>query len=180
MKRRRMSNPKVAVSAVALVLGGGFAREARGQSATQAPVALAEIESFTLEPGCSSEFCAATLVAGGETVTVPRNLLIDLPANRLTAKQIFADTTEIWHLKNGGGGWSHPVHIHNIQFLVLDRNGGPIEAGDVGLKDTFRLGPNEEVRVIGNFADNIGRYAFHCHNLEHEDMRMMGRFDVVP
>ena len=28
------------------------------------------------------------------------------------------------------------------------------------------------------FRDHGGPFVFHCHNLEHEDMRMMGVFDV--
>lgn len=70
----------------AIVLASGDARAA----ATQAPVFLAEIESFKLAPDCADDFCAATLVVAGETIVLPRNLLVDLPANRLTAKQIFA------------------------------------------------------------------------------------------
>ena len=30
------------------------------------------------------------------------------------------------------------------------------------------------------FDDFVGKYHFHCHNVEHEDMRIMGRFDVAP
>ncbi len=99
--------------------------------------------------------------------------------NRVDAA-IRLGTTEIWRLKNGGGGWAHPIHLHLSQFLVLDRNGGPIQIGDQGLKDTLQLEGGDEVRVIGTFKDRVGRYVFHCHNLEHEDMRMMGRFDVEP
>jgi len=32
---------------------------------------------------------------------------------------------EIWELKNNSGGWFHPVHIHLIDFKILDRNGQP-------------------------------------------------------
>jgi spore coat protein A len=28
------------------------------------------------------------------------------------------------------------------------------------------------------FDDHAGRYGLHCHNLEHEDMAMMARFDT--
>ena len=68
-----------------VLLASGHARA----EATQAPVFLAEIESFKLPPGCGEDFCTATLVVAGETIVLPANLLIDLPANRLTAKQIF-------------------------------------------------------------------------------------------
>jgi FtsP/CotA-like multicopper oxidase with cupredoxin domain len=29
------------------------------------------------------------------------------------------------------------------------------------------------------FRDYPGRFVFHCHNVEHEDVRMMGQFRVV-
>lgn len=32
---------------------------------------------------------------------------------------------EIWTLKNNSGGWFHPVHIHLVDFKILDRNGRP-------------------------------------------------------
>jgi hypothetical protein len=74
----------LALSGVLLARG-----DARAE-ATQAPVFLAEIESFQLATGCAEDFCSATLVVAGETIVLPANLLIDLPANRLTARQIFA------------------------------------------------------------------------------------------
>jgi hypothetical protein len=83
MKKKLLSST---VIVAAVVLSGTNANA----EATQAPIFLAEIESFSLEPGCTGDYCAATIVAGGERITLPRNLLIDLPANRLTAKQIFA------------------------------------------------------------------------------------------
>lgn len=76
--------------------------DARAQ-ATQAPIFLAEIESFTLSPGCADDFCAATLIVAGESVTLPANLLIDLPANRLTARQIFAQAPAACLAKNESG-----------------------------------------------------------------------------
>jgi FtsP/CotA-like multicopper oxidase with cupredoxin domain len=89
------------------------------------------------------------------------------------------NTTEIWTLKNGGGGWSHPIHIHDVGFQILDRNGRPPEPFETGVKDVVRLGPGDEVNVKLHFDDNLGKYVMHCHNAEHEDMRMMTRWDVV-
>ena len=34
--------------------------------------------------------------------------------------------SEIWTFKNGGGGWSHPTHIHLEEFQILSRNGKAI------------------------------------------------------
>jgi spore coat protein A len=37
----------------------------------------------------------------------------------------------------------------------------------------------ETSTIIVPFTGFTGRYVFHCHNLEHEDMRMMANFEVV-
>jgi spore coat protein A, manganese oxidase len=73
----------------------------------------------------------------------------------------------------------HPVHLHLVGFQVLGRSGkapGPL---DVGVKDTIFLHPGEAAEVIARFDGYRGRYLFHCHNLEHEDMGMMANFEVV-
>jgi FtsP/CotA-like multicopper oxidase with cupredoxin domain len=99
--------------------------------------------------------------------------------NRSVAQPRFA-RPEIWTLKNGGGGWWHPIHIHLEDFQILSRNGRPPAAFEAGRKDTVVLGPNDEVRVAIQFREHAGRYVFHCHNIEHEDLAMMARFDVTP
>jgi len=50
---------------------------------------------------------------------------------------------------------------------------------DAGWKDTIDLRPREVARVLARFDGYRGRYVFHCHNLEHEDMMMMANFEVV-
>lgn len=88
----------------------------------------------------------------------------------------------IWKLVNKSGGWWHPVHIHLELMRVLTRNGKtpPLDERDGFSKtDTVILGPNDEVEVYLNFRDFPGPWVLHCHNIEHEDMRMMARFDVV-
>ena len=49
------------------------------------------------------------------------------------------------------GGWFHPVHIHLVDFKVLDRNGRPPFAYEQGPKDVVYVGENETVRVIRRF-----------------------------
>jgi FtsP/CotA-like multicopper oxidase with cupredoxin domain len=102
------------------------------------------------------------------------------------------DSVEIWRLENSSGGWVHPIHLHMEEFQILDRNGNPPLPEEAGLKDVFYLGQGESVRVFTRFRhqpshwrnnggeDNDGMYVFHCHNLEHEDMHMMGNFEVLP
>lgn len=89
--------------------------------------------------------------------------------------------TEIWTLKNVSE-MPHPFHIHDITFLILDRNGQPPGKHEQGWKDTVLVHFDERVRVIAkfeNFADPTTPYMYHCHILEHEDEGMMGQFLVV-
>jgi FtsP/CotA-like multicopper oxidase with cupredoxin domain len=85
---------------------------------------------------------------------------------------------EIWELSNPHGGWFHPIHIHLVDFKVLDRNGQAPFDYEKGPKDVVYVGENETVRVIMRFEHEQGRYMMHCHNLVHEDHDMMGQFLV--
>jgi spore coat protein A len=88
------------------------------------------------------------------------------------------DAIEIWELENPGGGWFHPVHIHLVDFKVLDRNGKAPEPYELGPKDVVYVGESEKVRVIMKFENQVGKYMMHCHNLVHEDHDMMVQFAV--
>jgi spore coat protein A len=61
---------------------------------------------------------------------------------------------------------------------VLSRGIGGPGPYDHGPKDTVDLRPAEQASILVRFTDHPGRYVFHCHNLEHEDMGMMGVFSV--
>jgi spore coat protein A, manganese oxidase len=97
-------------------------------------------------------------------------------------KQVLANPglndVEIWELRNPHGGWFHPVHIHLVDFKVLDRNGQPPRPYELGPKDVVYLGENETVRVLAKFGPQTGKYMMHCHNLVHEDHDMMCQFEV--
>jgi FtsP/CotA-like multicopper oxidase with cupredoxin domain len=84
-------------------------------------------------------------------------------------------STEIWEIS---GDPAHPIHLHLAHFQVLSRDGGLPGAYDAGWKDTVFL-EGGTVRVAARFDGYRGKYVFHCHNLEHEDMMMMSNFEVV-
>jgi spore coat protein A, manganese oxidase len=73
----------------------------------------------------------------------------------------------------------HPVHLHLAHFKVLSRQGQRPLPKDVGWKDTVDVPPGQIARVLARFDGYRGKYVFHCHNLEHEDMMMMANFEVV-
>jgi spore coat protein A, manganese oxidase len=85
---------------------------------------------------------------------------------------------EIWELENSSGGWFHPVHVHLVDFQVLDRNGRPPEPFEKGPKDVVYVGEGETVRILMQFTRRTGRYMIHCHNTSHEDHDMMAQFWV--
>jgi bilirubin oxidase len=84
--------------------------------------------------------------------------------------------TEIWEVHNVVG-MDHPFHLHGYQFQILDRNGVPEPFRS--WKHTVNVPKHEAVRFIVRFADNPGKWMFHCHILDHEDQGMMGIVEVT-
>lgn len=95
-------------------------------------------------------------------------------------EEVAAGSTEIWTFDNTMGDEIHPMHIHGVQFQVLDRTGGrnTLIATEKGWKDTVLVMPQEKVRVIMTFPQNKGKFVLHCHNLEHEDSGMMLNYKI--
>jgi len=94
---------------------------------------------------------------------------------------------ELWILRNGGGGWTHPMHMHQEEHRVISRNGvptghakaNPRYVDDIGRADVVNLDPSEEVMVYRNFRTFKGRYVSHCHNLAHEDHSMFFSWEIT-
>ena len=87
-------------------------------------------------------------------------------------------STETWLLTNATLK-SHYVHIHDVDWVVLSRNGAPPPPEESGLKETFRIDPGEVVVIGSKFTDHLGTFMIHCHMLQHEDHGMMTTFEVV-
>jgi FtsP/CotA-like multicopper oxidase with cupredoxin domain len=89
-------------------------------------------------------------------------------------------TREIWTLKNGGGGWDHPIHIHfeECQTLARDGSASKVPAWERGRKDVWRLRPGGEVTITLQFRDWGGMFMEHCHNTVHEDNAMLLRWEI--
>ena len=92
--------------------------------------------------------------------------------------QVALDSTETWLIANTTTQ-THFIHIHDVDWLVLERNGAAPPAWENGVKETFRVDPGEYVLVGSKFTDHQGLYMMHCHMLEHEDHGMMTTWEVV-
>jgi FtsP/CotA-like multicopper oxidase with cupredoxin domain len=94
------------------------------------------------------------------------------------------DSGGVWKIRNGGGGWVHPMHLHMEEHRVISRNGKPAPDGrhpdDTGKEDVVALDPSEEVVISRRFRTFTGPYVAHCHNLAHEDHNMMFGWEIVP
>mgnify|MGYP001167474745 FL=1 len=89
---------------------------------------------------------------------------------------------EIWKLSTGGG-WSHPVHVHFEEGIVLSRDGNPPPEWEKwARKDVYRIGDgpdtSREIEFSIRFREFAGTYMEHCHNTQHEDTAMLLRWDI--
>jgi FtsP/CotA-like multicopper oxidase with cupredoxin domain len=104
--------------------------------------------------------------------------------------------TEVWEMYNTTGD-AHPMHIHEVAFEVVNREGLVLENDEVkepieldgnitlpepwetGRKDTVIAYPGQVTRVKAQF-NRAGQYVWHCHIVEHEDNEMMRPFRIGP
>jgi spore coat protein A, manganese oxidase len=140
-------------------------------------------------------------VTGNPIVGRMENLMWDDP---VTIKPK-AGSTEIWRFVNATPD-THPIHVHLVQFRILDRQpfdvdaynatgqinftgpAAPPDANESGWKDTVRVNVGTVTRIMHKFELPAGarvfsgqklRYVTHCHILEHEDNEMMRPWDLI-
>ncbi len=107
------------------------------------------------------------------------------------------DSIEIWNLINTAPV-PHPIHIHLIQFKILERQPFDVELFDSegivqytgdpeppkdyeqGWKDTVKVEAGSVTKLIMHWKGYTGNYIWHCHYLEHEDHDMMRPITVIP
>jgi spore coat protein A len=117
-----------------------------------------------------------------------------------------AGSIEVWSFVNATGD-VHPIHLHLVQFQVLNRQPFDVktyvQTGKLvftgipmppesnerpGWKDTVKTYAGYVTRIIQKFDLPEGtpttpgqefRYVWHCHILEHEDNEMMRPYKIV-
>lgn len=124
----------------------------------------------------------------------------DLHSATITSK---AGTYERWYVANIGNTQPlvanenlpdmHPFHVHLVNGVVtrrwdLDPTSGAFVPANtlapdidaVARQDTVLIPSNQIIELLVYFPKGYsGKYAYHCHLLEHEDMCMMSHFEVV-
>lgn len=79
-----------------------------------------------------------------------------------------------WRVRNMSAEL-HPMHIHQVHFLVYAENGVRLE--HPVWMDTVNVPVGGSVDVVMDFTDPVikGMSLFHCHLLNHEDKGMMAK-----
>jgi FtsP/CotA-like multicopper oxidase with cupredoxin domain len=107
------------------------------------------------------------------------------PAGKTPKAVVKKNSYALWEIRNGGGGWVHPFHLHMEEHRTVMRNGKLMinpdgsqkaDAGhpdDGSREDLIALDGSESVIIYRSFRDFEGHYVAHCHNLAHEDHAMM-------
>jgi FtsP/CotA-like multicopper oxidase with cupredoxin domain len=119
----------------------------------------------------------------------PANVIHSLknPAGHTAPASQKVNSFNIWEIRNGGGGWVHPFHLHMEEHRTLMRNNkdvtktaDPGHPDDISREDLAALDPSESVILYRGFRDFVGPYVAHCHNLAHEDHAMMFGWEIAP
>jgi blue copper oxidase len=180
----------------------GNAGDAQGKQAfniMKFKVAIAATDTFTI-PALLSNFASIPTSSAIKTRTfeisnamehhgVPMNNGMSmrhringkLYDNNRVDETVQKNTNEVWVFDNSKGDEPHPMHLHGVFFQVFQRTGGRgvLIESEQGWKDTVLVMPGETVKVLVPFENNVGKFVFHCHNLEHEDDGMMLQYQLV-
>jgi spore coat protein A, manganese oxidase len=143
--------------------------------------------------------------ADGIEVEGPVAALLGIVENGFASEREWADpvtdnpavgSTEVWEFYNTTAD-AHPMHIHEVAFEVVNREGlvlegeevaqpiqltgeiTPPESWETGFKDTVIAYPGHVTRVRMHFT-NPGQFVWHCHIVEHEDNEMMRPYRIGP
>jgi FtsP/CotA-like multicopper oxidase with cupredoxin domain len=75
------------------------------------------------------------------------------------------DTVRI-HWVNAGF-MSHPMHLHNHRFKVVEKDGSPMPEPLQFLQDVVNIGPAERYTIEFEADADPGIYLVHCHKVDH-------------
>ena len=85
------------------------------------------------------------------------------PRGRRPLAQQRKGSFNLWEIRNGGGGWVHPFHLHMEEHRTVMRDGKDVsrraDSGhpdDKSREDLVALDPGESVIVYRGFRDFVG------------------------
>ena len=132
-----------------------------------------ENEWFIPESDGIADFANLVFVSGDAS---PGAKLSPFQSLSLTVTQTVAlNAVEEWTIQNLNK-YPHPFHIHVNDSYVVKVNG---QAVTPFWADTLPVPSNGSITFRMRFTDFTGKYVWHCHALDHEDLGMMQLVNVV-
>src|SRR5215213_2820769 len=131
-------NIQLTSSAILLVLFAFLllpAGTAHAQTASAAPIS-GEIERLTLN-NLQDPWSGGIIVVGGQNIIIPRNLLMDLPANRLTLSQMFTQAPAACLQRAESGLAKADICSSNKTGAIATIHANRTSAGNVIAGDVF-------------------------------------------
>ncbi|MFO7681098.1 MAG: multicopper oxidase domain-containing protein [Chloroflexota bacterium] len=129
--------------------------------------------------------------------TIPAGMWMERKWMEPVTENPAVGATEVWEFYNTTGD-AHPMHVHEVVFEVVNREGlvlnadgevvepveldgviTPPEPWETGFKDTVTAYPGQVTRIKAQF-NMPGQYVWHCHIVEHEDNEMMRPYRIGP
>jgi spore coat protein A len=159
------------------------------------------VRALTLVEQAGVGFDAAGMEVEGPTAarlgTLEHGLAVGRPWMDPVTENPAVGDTEIWEIYNTTED-GHPIHVHQVAFEVVNREGLVLEGGEevvqpvqldgvitppdpweTGRKDMVIALPGQVTRIRAHF-EVPGQFVWHCHIVEHEDNEMMRPFRIGP
>ena len=147
---------------------------------TKRKIYFSEVISNPADPSSPTDF----FITEDKPAVKPQKFTMDLPPAIVTTQ----GQIEEWTVENRSTE-SHEFHIHQIHFLLMKRNGIPVDASDQQFLDIIEVpywsgqakDPYPSVTLRIDFSgDIVGDFVYHCHIIGHEDNGMMAKIRVLP
>ncbi|MBC7719738.1 MAG: multicopper oxidase domain-containing protein [Chitinophagaceae bacterium] len=146
------------------------------KSSTRLPQPVPENEGWYIpnddKDKVDSFFVGKVFVSGDASATAK---LAPFQSALTTTQTVALNAVEEWTI-NSVNAYPHPFHIHVNDSYVVKVNGQPVTPF---WADTLPVPPNGSITFRMRFVDFTGKYVWHCHALDHEDLGMMQLVEVV-
>ena len=130
-------------------------------------------EGWFIPAGDGADDFANTVFSTGDASASAR--LSPFQSSLMTTQTVALNAVEEWTIHNLNA-YPHPFHIHVNDSYVVKING---EAVTPFWADTLPIPPKGNLTFRMRFTDFTGKYVWHCHALDHEDLGMMQLVQVI-
>ena len=129
-------------------------------------------EEWSVPPGDEggSRFAGVVFAAGNSTNMAP------FQSGSALSQTVRLNDVEEWTVV-GADSFPHPFHIHVNDSYVVKINGQQLAAPFWA--DTVAIPPGGSITFRMRFKDFKGKFVWHCHALDHEDLGMMQMVEVA-